>query len=566
MDDIQLAYGASPDIGRLYRDAKAFSIDTPALALLSLRGLATIFCDCLDRDLPRLMLADKITRLDQQGMLKAKVKQQLRLLQISGNQAAHPESYDFIELDLPAIAAEALVAARSLIEHIYTARHQDVPEYGVAEMESGVLKEMCVRAMLDQDVEAMNQAGMYFKERAEQHSKFGVPLHSDGYPLEAKEDIDHAMFWFKRGANKKHPNCLYEYGHYLTKHFFNDQEKEQAQINEGERYIAQAAQADHADALVYAAQRTISGIGIFVQDEAQAFELYNRAAKLGHPAALSGLGLMYLEGVGCEASPIKAAELTLQAAQAGFPQAQYNLAVLFMNGTGVPQSETDFIHWLEEAAAQDYPFAVYQLACLIRDGRIPNRPASDAEAEFERAMEFDEFRARATLSAADMIYERTSQRPDLLRAAVYLQDCFALLSTDGDPTDLRGECLLACKNVVERLREQINVNGPDSSLNGSDIITLTLFDHHCIPVVDRQVRQMAVAEQMYNLGRISSDQGAAYLLREACLNPRPIRPMSRERQRMTVLRRASNIPQLGRNEPCHCGSGKKFKKCHGREA
>ena len=22
-------------------------------------------------------------------------------------------------------------------------------------------------------------------------------------------------------------------------------------------------------------------------------------------------------------------------------------------------------------------------------------------------------------------------------------------------------------------------------------------------------------------------------------------------------------PQLGRNDPCHCGSGKKFKKCHG---
>lgn len=563
MDDIQLAYGASADIGRLYRDAKAFSIDTPALALLSLRGLATIFCDCLDRDLPRMMLADKITHLDQQGMLKAKVRQQLRLLQISGNQAAHPESYDFIELDLPAIAAEALAAARNLIEHIYTARHQDVPEYEVAEIESGVLKEMCVRAMLDQDIEAMNQAGMYFKERADQHSKFEVLLHSDGYPLEAKEDIDHAMFWFKRGANKKHPNCLYEYGHYLATPLFNDQEQEQAQINEGERYIAQAALADHPDALVYVAHRTISGIGIFVQDEAHAFELYNRAAKLGHPAALSGLGLMYLEGTGCEASPIKAAQLTLQAAQAGFPQAQYNLAVLFRNGTGVPKSEADFIHWLEEAAAQDYPCAVYQLACLIREGRIPNRPASDAEAEFERAMAFEKFGARAALSTAEMIYERTSQRSDLLRAASYLQNCFELLSKDGDPTNLRDECFLACKNVVGRLREQINVNGPDGSLNGNDILTLTLFDRHCIPVADRHVRQMAVAEQLYNLGHISSDQGGAYLLREACLNLRPKRQLPQMGRQMTVLRSASNIPQQGRNEPCHCGSGKKFKRCHG---
>lgn len=23
-------------------------------------------------------------------------------------------------------------------------------------------------------------------------------------------------------------------------------------------------------------------------------------------------------------------------------------------------------------------------------------------------------------------------------------------------------------------------------------------------------------------------------------------------------------PEIGRNDPCHCGSGKKFKKCHGR--
>ena len=26
--------------------------------------------------------------------------------------------------------------------------------------------------------------------------------------------------------------------------------------------------------------------------------------------------------------------------------------------------------------------------------------------------------------------------------------------------------------------------------------------------------------------------------------------------------RTHNAVQIGRNEPCHCGSGKKFKKCH----
>ena len=25
-----------------------------------------------------------------------------------------------------------------------------------------------------------------------------------------------------------------------------------------------------------------------------------------------------------------------------------------------------------------------------------------------------------------------------------------------------------------------------------------------------------------------------------------------------------NEPKLGRNDPCHCGSGKKLKQCHGK--
>jgi len=27
-----------------------------------------------------------------------------------------------------------------------------------------------------------------------------------------------------------------------------------------------------------------------------------------------------------------------------------------------------------------------------------------------------------------------------------------------------------------------------------------------------------------------------------------------------------DAPKLGRNDPCHCGSGKKFKRCHGASA
>jgi uncharacterized protein YecA (UPF0149 family) len=31
----------------------------------------------------------------------------------------------------------------------------------------------------------------------------------------------------------------------------------------------------------------------------------------------------------------------------------------------------------------------------------------------------------------------------------------------------------------------------------------------------------------------------------------------------TMTRRVDENEKLGRNDPCWCGSGKKFKKCHG---
>jgi hypothetical protein len=32
-------------------------------------------------------------------------------------------------------------------------------------------------------------------------------------------------------------------------------------------------------------------------------------------------------------------------------------------------------------------------------------------------------------------------------------------------------------------------------------------------------------------------------------------------QRLAALMAPKEVPQLGRNEPCHCGSGRKYKKC-----
>jgi preprotein translocase subunit SecA len=61
---------------------------------------------------------------------------------------------------------------------------------------------------------------------------------------------------------------------------------------------------------------------------------------------------------------------------------------------------------------------------------------------------------------------------------------------------------------------------------------------------------------------------AAALAQQAAAQPSALRPSSAEREE--AVEATQHTPfvrgerKVGRNEPCPCGSGKKFKQCHGR--
>jgi SEC-C motif-containing protein len=56
------------------------------------------------------------------------------------------------------------------------------------------------------------------------------------------------------------------------------------------------------------------------------------------------------------------------------------------------------------------------------------------------------------------------------------------------------------------------------------------------------------AQDHYEHAQFEKDQGVWMFLDAQGLKPGPIKRTE---------------PKIGRNDPCHCGSGKKFKKCHG---
>lgn len=572
MDDIELAFGADQEIGRLYKESKAFSEETPVLSLTFSRGVAGAYCNVLDLFPKRESLSEKIFQLDCKKKLMPEELKHLRTLQFNGNKAAHPEAYEFLKHDFAKLAAESLGAARELIELFYLKRDGKVPVYKIAQISSGALKEMCVKAMLEREVDSMYLAGKFFLERAKSKPDQNVPIEENGYPLSARFDIHQSMFWFKQAADAGHAIASYQFGYYLTQHC----NVEKARFDEGEQYIASAARNKIADALVYVGDVSLYGSARFPKDEAYARKVYEEAAEQGHATALAQLGGMNARGVGGTVNNEAAARYTLAAAKAGIPLGQYNMFAMYIKGIGVPKNEAEGIKYLKAAAAQGYPRAIYNLATYIEEGKIPERPVSDAEAEYEKAMVFPEFAARAALYAAESIVRRSNKTSDLLRAAHHLQSCYSIIIQD-DPHGLKEKCLKDSKTVVEKIRTHMRLHGLDPSLKAQDLFTAVLFDKDCVPVVNKEKRisdLFSIIKQSKN----PEDKAAntEFIAREACITNDTSRTTPKQQSLIRVLPLIAQVRPphpvsrgrvehtVGRSAPCVCGSGLKFKRCHGK--
>lgn len=562
MDDIQFARSVSEKIGTLYQNAKTFSGQTPALCLTYLRGLAYAVCDSLDRGaIPDAFLADRIRSLERTGILGAAAIRHLRLLLRHGNVVAHPESYSHEDHDFAAMAASGLDAARALLERIILIRGDSVPAYSIAPAEDSSLRDLCYQAMVVGELAAMHQMALYFKAQADQLSSGeGGAFNNDGYSLDAAAQIEQAMFWFKKGAELRDPDCMFQYGAY---HFYT-RGVEEDQLAHARSFLWRAADASHPEAMALIADCCLAGQKGFDQDVGYARGLYEQAAEHNHPRALAQLGAIYAEGVGCEVDLERAAKYTIRSAEAGFPQGQFNLYLHYSRGVGVEMDSAKAFTWLEEAAAQDYPAAIYELAQLTRRGSVPGRHISEVPSLYHRLASSVQYRAHGALGLAEVTLELDDTADGWMNAARFAQHCYEQLAKEGDPDELMERCLAVAKVAIGKVRRHIEAHGPDRQKGLNDVLLCTLFDKDGRPVENYFGRLSEFSELLLGNGAGTPgdpEQVTQRLLQAACIS------MPAKRLKSVVDRRRSPalsaFPNVGRNDPCPCGSGLKFKKCHG---
>lgn len=68
--------------------------------------------------------------------------------------------------------------------------------------------------------------------------------------------------------------------------------------------------------------------------------------------------------------------------------------------------------------------------------------------------------------------------------------------------------------------------------------------------------------------RMSRQRGASSTLPSAEAQPEPEPPSAAPQrpQNPSAMGEVASVPKVGRNDPCPCGSGRKYKKCHGESA
>jgi hypothetical protein len=109
------------------------------------------------------------------------------------------------------------------------------------------------------------------------------------------------------------------------------------------------------------------------KDEHQAFQLYNRAADLGHPAACCNIAVFFQEGIGTEKDEKKAIFYYEKAAKLGSVTARYNLGTLEWKRRNI---DLAFRHWKISASA-GCQASLYDIAQGYRNGLLSKQDYED---------------------------------------------------------------------------------------------------------------------------------------------------------------------------------------------
>jgi preprotein translocase subunit SecA len=151
------------------------------------------------------------------------------------------------------------------------------------------------------------------------------------------------------------------------------------------------------------------------------------------------------------------------------------------------------------------------------------------------------FEKQVMLQVLDTLWKEHLQTMDLLRQGIHLRG----YAQKNPKQEYKREAFSLFQNLLEnikrdviRILSHVKVRQPED-----------------VEAMERERREQAERQQM----NFQHDQSSAVAQERAQAEPQPEEEGAEAPK--TVVR---DQPKVGRNDPCPCGSGKKYKQCHGR--
>lgn len=342
---------------------------------------------------------------------------------------------------------------------------------------------------------------------------------------------------------------------------------DKAIADKGLAFVRAAAENGVEDSIALMGSWHAYGAMGFTRDYSKARTLFESVGT--HPVALSELGRFHRDGLGVERDESKAFHLTLRSAEAGFAEGQFAAFLMMAGGVGCEKDEPGSLKWLRLAADQGHLRAVLTLANILRMERRAGLPGAASFEEVEQLIrsampDMNEVK----LQMVALLLER-GLPVDVVNAAMMLQKCYEVALEDGH-AQVANACLAAAPSVVNELELAILTielapNFPEHTKRMARWAG-KLYDNggrsragDAPPAPDEEnTFEPPVPFDATKLSRfiqlVAKKEGKERMVSTSPTRARPV-------EKVTTVRGG---PKTGPNEPCHCSSGKKFKRCHGK--
>jgi TPR repeat protein len=566
-DRLQFLRTLDTDLATQLLRAAQLGHDDPASATVALRAFGEGLTRrhlCPDATNARKTFFELLDAMRKTATVPAGVVDKLDELRESGNRGAHPSKRTPSAVPIPDLIRTAWSLAEWLHCHM-GGRPDEVPAYepptpadsnaifrdavlgGRENMGDDAAKYYVAKAIL---------ASQAQKRRELRAAQFGV-LHLR--TNEIRELLRVALHGVPAARTE------------MAKLVFDEQDAAQDKLEEAKWYLDWAAQDDDPEALFLLGAFHLEGKHGFETDIAMAADFFERAATHEDPRAFNALAILYRGGRGVESSPEAARDYARRSAEAGFPIGQFTYGSFLVNGVGGPEDPETGLVWLRRAARQDFPLAMFTLATLILDGARA-LPGESAEDLLERACQ-DEC-AEALLWTAE---RELAKSDDEANFGLALGRTWAAEKAEPDTgPDARKVAQAAYLRLDAYLRRLPRTQERHQELSA--------VWYQCNPDGSRRFETDELAARLTKTdptaGRLSKESQLEMVrmkagpgVDEAEIRRRAAwldahlagtRSPSINARATGQFAPAPAVPKVGRNDPCPCKSGLKYKKCHGK--